>query len=137
MADNIQFYRGLEAKLPTLRPGQPGYCKDTKRLYIGSDNDNVLVADNVRIVKVDTLELEIDNVETRVDSLEAAQQQLKTAQQQLQSAVQQLQNSMNGKLTASAVTAQDALTDGATLEDVTAKVNALIAAMKASGVMSS
>lgn len=108
MADNIQFYRGLEAKLPTLRPGQPGYCKDTKRLYIGSDNDNVLVADNVRLVKVDTLETDVT----------------------------QLEQDMLTKLTASAVAAQDALAGGATLEDVTAKVNALIAAMKASGVMS-
>lgn len=101
MADMIQFYRGKEAKLPVLRPGQPGYCTDTKRLYIGSAAGNVLLADNGCLGRVDALE-----------------------------------ETMPQKLTASAVAAQDALTAGAELDAVTAKVNALIAAMKASGVMS-
>ena len=41
--DIQQQYRGLKNKMPTLLGGQLGYCTDSKELYIGSGNGNVLV----------------------------------------------------------------------------------------------
>lgn len=41
MANKIQFKRGLKANLPTLTEGEPGFCTDTKEVYIGSSAGNV------------------------------------------------------------------------------------------------
>jgi len=37
----IKFFRGAEASLPSLNEGEPGFCTDTGKLYIGSANGNV------------------------------------------------------------------------------------------------
>lgn len=108
MNDDIQFARGKEEKLPTLAPGEPGYCTDTHRLYIGTPDGNLLIADNVRLLKVDDLVLD----------------------------VMQLEEDMLTKLTASPVALQAAVASGAQLADVITALNALVTAMKASGVMS-
>jgi len=36
----IKFRRGMEAGIPTLADGEPGFCMDTYKLYIGSDGTN-------------------------------------------------------------------------------------------------
>jgi len=38
---NIQFYRGAQAQLPTLNPGEPGFCTDTGSLFVGTSSGNV------------------------------------------------------------------------------------------------
>jgi hypothetical protein len=38
---DIRFRRGLEENLPSLEEGQPGFTKDTKRAFIGSDEGNI------------------------------------------------------------------------------------------------
>jgi lysophospholipase L1-like esterase len=40
----IRFKRGLEAKLPTLDEGEPGFTTDTKKLFIGASDGNVELA---------------------------------------------------------------------------------------------
>jgi hypothetical protein len=58
----IRLRRGLEANLPTLDVGEPGFTTDTKKMYIGSSTGNVLVngqggsaikstADNGRVIE--------------------------------------------------------------------------------------
>lgn len=43
MADRQQQYRGKEATMPTLLEGELGFCTDTKKLYVGTGKENVLV----------------------------------------------------------------------------------------------
>jgi len=43
MADKIKFRRGLKANLPVLEEGEPAFCTDTKELYIGSSEGNILI----------------------------------------------------------------------------------------------
>ena len=40
----IQVYRGTEANIGTLNPGELGFCTDSSRLYIGTASGNVLLA---------------------------------------------------------------------------------------------
>jgi len=39
----IQILYGLEINLPVLNPGELAFCTDTKKLYIGTTNGNVLL----------------------------------------------------------------------------------------------
>ena len=41
MANKIQFKRGLKVSLPTLSEAEPGFCTDTKEIFIGSSGGNV------------------------------------------------------------------------------------------------
>lgn len=41
---DVRFLRGNEATIPTFAEGQPGFTKDTKRVFIGSDSGNVELA---------------------------------------------------------------------------------------------
>lgn len=43
MADRQQQYRGKKSGIPRLLEGELGYCTDTRELYIGTGNGNVLV----------------------------------------------------------------------------------------------
>ena len=44
MANQIRVRRGMEAFLPTLLEGEPGFCTDTKALYVGTSSGNVRLA---------------------------------------------------------------------------------------------
>lgn len=41
--DKIKFRRGLKADLPILEEGEMALCTDTKEIYIGSDEGNILL----------------------------------------------------------------------------------------------
>lgn len=43
MATKIRFSRGLKADLPILDVAEPAFTTDTKELYIGSNNGNILI----------------------------------------------------------------------------------------------
>ena len=45
MANLIQLKRGVQASLPTLNDGEPGWCTDTFRLYIGQGSANKLIGE--------------------------------------------------------------------------------------------
>jgi hypothetical protein len=40
---SIRIRRGIETELPVLEDGEPGFCEDTLRLYIGTPSGNQLV----------------------------------------------------------------------------------------------
>lgn len=41
----IKIKRGLKANIPTLEVGEPGFCTDTKELFVGSSDGNKLVGE--------------------------------------------------------------------------------------------
>lgn len=41
----IKIKRGLKADIPTLQVGEPGFCTDTKELFVGSSDGNKLVGE--------------------------------------------------------------------------------------------
>lgn len=43
----IRFYKGPKAGMPVLEEGEPGYCTDTKELFIGTANGNILVGGGI------------------------------------------------------------------------------------------
>lgn len=45
MAVTILFKRGLKTNIPALAVGEPGFCTDTKELFVGSSDGNKLVGD--------------------------------------------------------------------------------------------
>lgn len=111
MADSLQIRRGNQASKPTLAEGEPGYCKDTKELYIGPDK----VAAANTFTRLDTLETRASNLEAKDTELSAA---------------------ISGKLTASPAASVAALATDADLAAVIAAHNALLSALKAAGIMS-
>ena len=48
MANKIQFKRGTKANLPALSVGEPGFCTDTKELFIGASDGNVQIVDQAQ-----------------------------------------------------------------------------------------
>jgi hypothetical protein len=49
----LQFYRGKKANLPALADGEPGFCTDTKELYIGTPaGGNVRIGEYRQVVTV-------------------------------------------------------------------------------------
>lgn len=48
MANKIQFKRGTKENLPTLSVGEPGFCTDTKELFIGASEGNVQIVDQAQ-----------------------------------------------------------------------------------------
>lgn len=62
MADkSLQFYRGPQSGIPTLKEAEPGWTTDEKRLYVGDGTSNVAIANKS----------EVDAVQSDLDTLEA------------------------------------------------------------------
>lgn len=159
MADSIQFRRGAKERLPTLADGEPGWCKDTKELYIGG----VKVADTAvfgqitalqtratnletRATNLETratnleskstsLETRATNLETRATNLESKSTSLETRASNLEARATSLEAEMGNKLTASKVAAQADLAADADLAAVISAYNGLLAALRAAGIM--
>ena len=109
MADTILFRRGAAAGLPKLADGEPGWCKDTKQLYIGTPEGNEKIADAALIATVE----------------------------QHEQAIKELNDELEEKLSASAAAAQAELGADAELATVVESFNALLLALKFSGLMES
>lgn len=61
MADkSLQFYRGPQSGIPTLKEAEPGWTTDEKRLYVGDGTSNVAIANKS----------EVDAVQSDLDTLE-------------------------------------------------------------------
>lgn len=61
MADkSLQFYRGPQSGIPTLKEAEPGWTTDEKRLYVGDGTNNVAIANKS----------EVDAVQSDLDTLE-------------------------------------------------------------------
>ena len=106
MADKIQIRAGNKSGMPTLTDRELAYVRNEKALYVGTPNGNVKIGGDLES-KVAALELVLEGHD----------------------------ESIADKLTASPVAAQAAVADGADLATAVAALNALIAAMKSSGVM--
>lgn len=69
MADkSLQFYRGPQSGIPTLKEAEPGWTTDEKRLYVGDGTNNVAIANKSDVTAVqsdlDTLEGKSVTVDT-------------------------------------------------------------------------
>lgn len=69
MADkSLQFYRGPQSGIPTLKEAEPGWTTDEKRLYVGDGTSNVAIANKSEVDAVqndlDTLEVKSVTVDT-------------------------------------------------------------------------
>lgn len=138
MADSIQFRRGAKASLPKLADGEPGWCKDTKELYIGG----VKVADAAVFGQITALQTRATNLETRATNLETSATNLEskatsleTRASNLEARATILENEMGNKLTASKVAAQADLAADADLAAVISAYNGLLAELRVAGIM--
>ena len=109
MADSIQLKRGIARAIPRLSTGEPGWCTDTKQLFIGTDEGNTKIADATLFNLVD----------------EHSQ------------AITELNEELDSKLSASAAAAQAELEAEAELAAVVESFNELLSALKDSGLMES
>lgn len=67
MADkSLQFYRGPQSGIPTLKEAEPGWTTDEKRLYVGDGTSNVAIANKS----------EVDAVQSDLDTLEGKYNQI-------------------------------------------------------------
>ena len=48
----IKLKRGLEATIPTLQEGEPGFTTDSKKLFVGSDAGNIEIGTQQAIDEV-------------------------------------------------------------------------------------
>ena len=113
--DSLQIRGGSKSTMPTLQDREFGYCKDEKALYIGADGANVKLCDADDPARITALETQTS---TLSDSLS------------------DLQTALGEKLTAAPAASQQALASDAALADVVTAYNALLAALKAAGIMS-
>lgn len=116
MADTIQLRAGNKANMPTLADREPAYVRDEKALYVGTPTGNVKIGealeaavaalDSAMNTAIDTIGGDVDILLGRTAELEARK----------------------------AGSVADVASD-AELAAVIGKVNELIAALKASGLM--
>lgn len=137
MADTIQFRRGAAAEIPRLADGEPGWCRDTKELYIGSPSGNVKAMDASLIATVEQHSKTIAQHETTISQQAQALTQHAQAITQHGQAINELNNELDSKLSASAAAAQAELEAEAELAAVVERFNKLLSAMKISGLMES
>ena len=112
MADTIQIRGGNKANMPKLADRELGYVRDEEALYVGTPTGNVKVG---------------QKIENTVNELATAMSELSAALVEQQAEMDENQMS--------AADAQEPLANEATVADVVAAFNGLIAAMKASGLM--
>lgn len=115
MADSLQIRGGNKATMPVLQIREIAYCKDEKALYIGTSGGNVKLCDADDPGRITALETTTATHTTQIETLET---------------------SVEGKLTATPAAAQSELAAQADLAAVIAAYNALLAALKAGGIMS-
>lgn len=133
--DIQQQYRGLKNKMPTLLGGQLGYCTDSKELYIGSGNGNVLVG--AAAFKTH-LEENSEQLSSQLKAIENNAAAIVTNAGNITANAQSIAantQAIDEKLTASKTAAVDTLAETATQADIITAFNSLIANLKASGVM--
>ena len=127
MADTIQFKRGAAASAPKLAEGEPGWCRDTKELFIGTLAGNEKIADATIF----------DTVEQHEQMIARHGNTLTEQDEKLAEHDRELSQIQEDKLSANAASSVSALGADAELAAVVEKINALLAAMKTAGLMES
>lgn len=51
----LQIRRGVSSALPRLSEGELAYCFDTRQLFIGTGQENVLLTDTRRLEELETV----------------------------------------------------------------------------------
>lgn len=128
MADTIQIRAGKKAGMPTLAVRELGYVTDEKALYIGTASGNVKLCDA-------DLEGTVTTQGNDISTLKNTVQGHTNSIASLSGTVKAQGESLAGKLTATPAAAQGSLDAAAELAAVITAYNSLIAAMKASGLM--
>lgn len=129
MADSLQIRGGNKATMPVLQIREIAYCKDEKALYIGTSGGNVKLCDADDPDRITALETTTATHTAQISGLQTMAG-THTAQ------IGTLETSVEGKLTATPAAAQSELAAQADLAAVIAAYNALLAALKAGGIMS-
>lgn len=124
MADTIQLRAGNKTGMPTLLDRELAYVRNENALYVGTDTGNKKIGA--------ALEAAVSALQSTVSGQGAQIGTLETTVSALSSSVSALQSE---KLSASKAEAQSNLAADAELATVVAAFNALVAAMKASGLM--
>lgn len=135
MADTIQIRAGYKANMPKLTDRELGYVRDERALYIGTATGNVKLCDADLEGTVTAQGNTIGGLQNTVQSHTNGIASLSSTVQGHGNAIGALNGQMAGKLTATPAAAQGSLDAAADLAAVIAAYNNLIAAMKASGVM--
>jgi len=99
MSDIIKVKRGLYINIPTLNPGEFGFCIDaTKRLFIGEENGNVEIATQATADalggRLDTAESDIGTLETAMGTAQGDIDTLETAMGTAQGDIDTLETAM-------------------------------------------
>lgn len=126
MADNIYLPAGKKAGMPNLSDREPAFVRDEKALYIGTPDGNLKLCEAGTIDKVAELEEDLAVLEETVETLQGNTDSLEA-----------LQTKVDGKLSATPAAVLPELTGEEDLAAVISAYNSLIAALKASGIMSS
>lgn len=114
MADKIYLRAGNAENMPELADREPAFVRDKKALYIGTPEGNLLLCKAEIPQKVEELEKEVEAYTLKVEEIDA---------------------NLDEKLSAEAAAAQSTLAADAELAAVIDAFNALVSAMKASGIM--
>lgn len=141
MADKIQIRAGNKEGMPALADRELAYVRDENELYIGTPDGNKAIHAELKAAVA-----ALDKKATEQGGTIAAQGDAITAHSQIlgehgtailenAGAIAAQYAALEGKLTASAVASQPGVAAEADLATVAAALNALIAAMKGSGVM--
>ena len=130
MADTIQLRRGAAAKLPRLADGEPGWCRDTKQLFIGTPTGNEKIAD---VELIATIQQNSETITEHEQTITEHEQTITEHEQ----AITELEDKLDDKLSAKAAEAQAELEAEAELSAVVESFNALLLALKFSGIMES
>ena len=131
MADIIQVRAGNKANMPVLHDREIGYVRNENAFYIGTPGGNVKVGQNLE----DALAAQQETI-AQIQETATVQSEIIVA---IGAALEEAQTTIEAlgttKLSASAAAAQSALAAEADIAAVVTAFNSLIAAMKASGLM--
>lgn len=118
MAGSIRLYGGVKGSMPALSERMPGFCTDTKELYIGTEGGNALIA-STRAARGDFDAVTIQGYQLGVTGDRLVLCEESGRQRQLAFAAESV----------------PPLDDAATAEELIAAYNVLIDRLKACGAM--
>lgn len=138
MADAIQIRAGNKENMPVLSDREPAYVRDENALYIGTPSGNKKVGSELEAAvseqaeSLSALWLVADERSKAVEALAGASEQHTEQIGSLTEAITALETT---KLTATKAAAQSEVGADADVATVATAFNALLAALKACGIM--
>lgn len=140
MADNISIRGGDKEGMPDLRDRELAFVRDEEALYIGTPDGNLKLCSAEMEGKVNSLEeasaSHSEDIERIDEELSGIDETLGAVGEAMESIGEEMDSLSKDKLSASAAASVSAVAVDAEAADIAAKVNELISALKASGIMS-